>query len=461
MNNLAPYTIPNLKTYKNGSQKLIGVRTIKWFSTPMRTVLVTRQGKHQPIKYTVFNPGSRQNIIQWMEEDYGYTFPFYTEAGGIKADKDSLVNMSNPAGKMLERYLKVTKDLSMVSPDAKNGYLKHYKESTHSIHHRVDLLGANTHRATHSKPNLAQVPAAKEFRELFTAAPGKVVVGADLANIEIRVLAHYLSKYDNGLYAEAVLSKDMHWYHAKLAGFWTEDDRDWPDDNHKDQRTPAMKAARTASKAFFFSWVYGSGNTIRGHTLWFEGCLPSYTKEEYKLAEKSVVGRVKQINGKDYFPLKKDLFILYDPKLILQTIYGKRIADTFLNKVVGIKELITACKKESKDTGKIKAIDGRYLPVRSPHSSLNLLLQGSAGIIAKKWMVNFHSLAAKAGLPHGVEWSQMAFVHDEFQSQCTECYATKLGDLKVEGCNMIQAQFNMALPIEADYLIGANWSETH
>lgn len=312
-----------------------------------------------------------------------------------------------------------------------------------------------------SSPNLAQVPATKECRELFSAPPGYVIVGADLANIEVRTLAHYLAKYDNGKYAEAVLSKDMHWYHAKLAGFWTKDDRDWPDDNHADQRTPEMKAARSLSKAFFFSWMYGSGDTVRGNTLWFDGCLSSYTDKEYKYAKKRVESRIKEIEGRKYFPLKKDQYILYNEILILQTIYGKRISDTFLEKVDGIKELITACQKESKDTGTITAIDGRKLNSRSPHSALNLLLQGSAGIIAKKWMVNYHELAAKRELPHTKLWWQAAFIHDEYQCISKEECAEKLGTIMVDGCAMIQKQFNMALPIEADYQIGANWSQTH
>ena len=33
-----------------------------------------------------------------------------------------------------------------------------------------------------------------------------------MSNItEVRILAHYLYPYDKGKYAEAVLSRDMHW----------------------------------------------------------------------------------------------------------------------------------------------------------------------------------------------------------------------------------------------------------
>lgn len=55
--------------------------------------------------------------------------------------------------------------------------------------------------------------------------------------------------------------------HAKLAGFWTEDDRDWPTDAEDHLRTKEMKAARSLSKGFFFGYLYGQGSSIRGVTL--------------------------------------------------------------------------------------------------------------------------------------------------------------------------------------------------
>ena len=456
MNKLSPYKIPYGRYLKDGTYKPPGKKSIKWFASPHRTIVVAREGDYQQIKYEVFNPGSRNHIRKWMEEDYGYTFPYYTETGNIKVDPDSLKGMSMPAGKLLHRYLKVVKDQSQVGGD-KGSWLKYYNENTHSIHHRVDLIGAVTHRATHSKPNLAQVPADHAFREVFSAPPGRVMVGADLKNIEIRVLAHYLSKYDNGKYAKAVLSKDMHWYHAKLAGFWVKDDCEWDEAT----ATPDMITARKLSKGFFFGYLYGQGDTIRGHNLWFPGCLTTYTEKEYTAAKKRVERRLVTLENKKYFPLKKDMYVLYDDELILKTIFGKQVADTFLKNLTGIKTLIADCARQSKDKGTVTAIDGRELKSKSPHSALNLLLQGSAGVIAKKWMVNYHELAALKGLPHGTNWSQCAFIHDEYQCACDTKYATKLGDIMVDGCAMIQQQFNTTLPIEADYQIGASWAETH
>lgn len=165
---LTPYTIPCLKTYKNGKQKLIGVRNIKWFSEPMRTITVTRAGEYQQIKYEPFNPGSRHHIIKWMEEDHGFCFPYYTPKGSPKVDVDSLDTMEHEAGKMLRRYLKVTKDQSQVG-GADGSLLKNYDPIKQTVKSRVDTCGTVTGRFTSSSINLAQIPAQKEFRELFRA----------------------------------------------------------------------------------------------------------------------------------------------------------------------------------------------------------------------------------------------------------------------------------------------------
>ena len=134
----------------------------------MRTVLVLRSGEYQPIKYVPFNPGSRDNIKLWMEHDHGYTFPFYTPKGKPKVDIDSLATMSNPAGKLLKRYLKVAKDQSQVG-GADGSLIKNYDATTHTVRSRTDTNGTVTGRFTSSSINLAQIPAQKEFRELFSA----------------------------------------------------------------------------------------------------------------------------------------------------------------------------------------------------------------------------------------------------------------------------------------------------
>jgi len=72
--------------------------------------------------------------------------------------------------------------------------------------------------AHHRRSDLAQCPSDHEFRELFIASPGQVMVGADLSGIELRMLAHYLAKYDAGRYADILLNGDIHQVNADKIG---------------------------------------------------------------------------------------------------------------------------------------------------------------------------------------------------------------------------------------------------
>jgi DNA polymerase I-like protein with 3'-5' exonuclease and polymerase domains len=220
--------------------KKIRFKKYTWFTAPHRIVYtIYSGGDYSPVELTKFDPGSRHKIRHWLKQMYNFEFNTYTDKGNAKVNGDELEFLGDSA-KDLMRYLKLTKDISEV-----RGILDIVKEHSHSVHGRVDTLGAATHRCTHSSPNVAQTSQDSAFRKLYTAPPGMVLVGADLANIEVRVLAHYLYPYDGGLYASAVLSKDMHWYHSGIAGFSD------PDAIY-DEHDPSHKAARNKSKTFFF-----------------------------------------------------------------------------------------------------------------------------------------------------------------------------------------------------------------
>ena len=186
---------------------------------------------------------------------------------------------------------------------------------------------------------------------------------------------------------------------------------------------------------------------------------------EYMDAKKRIDRRLIKIDDKVLFPLRKDEYVEADESLILKTIYGKRVADQFLKNLTGINELIQDCQSQSKSKGTIRAIDGRELYSRSPHSALNLLLQGSAGVIAKQWMVNYHYLAKQRGLLNGknLDFYQQAYVHDEFQAACRDDKAIldTLCSSLVDGAAKITTDFNMNIPIKADAKYGNSWADTH
>jgi len=185
-----------------------------------------------------FNPTSRDQIAWILQTHFGWTPTQMTPTGKPIIDENTLSEINTPFSKQCLKLLDLTKKLGMIS-EGVNAYLK-LCTSASRIHHHCSV-GCATHRCSHRKPNLAQVPSDERFRALFLPSPGMVMVGADLAGIELRMLAHYLARYDGGKYADIILNGDIHAENAKKIGI-------------------TRKQVKTVTYAF----LYGSGDKKLG-----------------------------------------------------------------------------------------------------------------------------------------------------------------------------------------------------
>ena len=150
-------------------------------------------------KVIPFNPASRVQIADRLLRR-GWKPLDYTPNGAPKVDETSLAASDLPEARLLCEYLMLNKRLGQLG-NGKQAWLK--LEEDGRIHGRVNHMGAVTSRCTHSTPNVAQVPSltaiyGQECRELFIAPDGYKLIGADASGLELRCLAHYMSRYDDG-----------------------------------------------------------------------------------------------------------------------------------------------------------------------------------------------------------------------------------------------------------------------
>jgi len=360
-----------------------------------------KTGKRLKDKVEVFNPGSRKMIAERLAETHDWKPKSFTPSGGPKIDEVVLSNLPYPEAKQLARYFRIQKQLGQLS-DGDNGWLKLVRGDR--VHGGVSSMGTATHRCSHFKPNMAQVDKKDlRMREVWVADEGQVLVGCDADALELVCLAHYLGKYDNGVYRDALL------YGSKEEGT----------DVHSRTQKLVELPTRDEAKRMQYAYLYGASDR--------------------KLASIS-----KEAGG----PLKD----------------GKEIRKRMDEGIDGLGELSDGIQKRAK-AGWFKAIDGRKITIRSPHSALNFLLQSCGAIVMKKAAQVFHyDLAVKKQLVVDGQLKGFAYVanvHDEVQFSADPDVADDVGQTFASSITEAAVRLGMRCPLSGTYEIGANWKETH
>ena len=332
------------------------------------------------------NPTSRDHISWILQTHYGWIPSLMTlKSNKPIIDEPVLKDIGTDIALHFLRLLELTKALGMIS-EGVNAWQKLVTTSSR-IHHHCSVA-TQTFRCAHRSPNLAQVPSDERFRKLFQATPGYVMVGADLSGIELRMLAHYLARFDKGRYSEILLTGDIHQTNADKIGI-----------------------SRRLVKTVTYAFLYGAGDVKIGH---------SYDKQ------------------------------LPDDKARKK---GREIRKAYIEAIPGLKELLEAVHKAS-ERGYVRGLDNRRILVDSRHKSLNYLLQGSAAIIAKRWMV-----LANEKLPRHTH--QLAFVHDELQFETKEEQVKDLKFLLELTATEAGEFYKLRCPIAAEAKSGATWADVH
>ena len=376
----------------------------------------TQGAAFTPIIAEMFNPGSRPQVARRLMQLYrGWRPTQWTASGQPQIDEKSLNGLDYAEARLVCRYLTVAKMLGQLS-DGKNGWLKVVKPTGY-VHGRVKSVGCRTHRMSHFSPNLAQVSKKdKRMRQVWVANEGEVMVGCDASGLELRMLAHYLGKYDGGAYGEAVA------YGSSSDG--------------TDAHTRMMKAvgfkSRDVTKTLTYAFLYGAGN----------GKLGEVANKDRELAGERKLAK----SGESRL--------------------GGEVRKKAERGIEGLEALIQLAQRADKQRGFIRSLDGRIVQTNGQHSALNTLLQSAGAVIMKAALAIFHFDLCKAeGLVNDddmpVGWSYLANVHDEAQFSAKPEIAERLGQLFAQSIVEAGKQLDMRCELAGEYMIGNNWSETH
>ena len=135
---------------------------------------------------------------------------------------------------------------------------------------------------------------------------------------------------------------------------------------------------------------------------------------------------------------------------------GKRAREHFFDNKPSFKSLRDRVQRAA-NKKYLKGLDGRKLYIRNNHAALNTLLQGAGSIVMKKGL----SILANRLELSMTPFKFVANIHDEWQIEVSECRANKVGTLAVESIIDAGNHFNLRCPLDGEFKIGRDWSETH
>jgi hypothetical protein len=340
-----------------------------------------------------------------------------------KLTEDSYDSIDGALGPEVKTYLVASHRRSLVE-----GLLKHLREDQ-TLPAGMDSCGASTTRVKHRVvANIPRTGSAygEECRALFTARPGRVLVGADASALEARITGHYTYPYDDGAYATELLEGDIHTKNAIAFGLITEElaeayraikDTHHPETKEEEQIIWDFSCGRNGGGP------HGGGAKAGLYCLSYGGGAP-------KLAE--TLNKPKE-QGQAYF----DLF--WEANWAL----------------AGFKADVEQEWKHNAEF--IQALDGRWLPVRSQHSLVNLKIQSGGSIVCKTATV----FAAKALKKKGLDSFLVINYHDEMMADCHPDCADEVEVILTEAFEKAGKYWELLVPTPGDSAQGQSWKDVH
>ena len=266
------------KVKKDGTISVVG---LKFLGDQWTTV----HGDFSRIDYPEFNLGSRQQIGRHLQH-FGWKPCQHTDNGQPIVNEKVLTGIQGiPEATYISEYLMVQKRIAQVE-----SWIEAADDDTDRVHGQVNTNGAVTGRMTHSKPNVAQVPASRapygvECRSCWTVPTGHKLVGFDASGLELRMLAHYMNDEE---YTNEVINGDIHTANQKLAGL----------------------ESRDQAKTFIYALLYGAGDaklgsvaggsrkTGEGLKKRFMSNLPAFADLKARVAREASQGWIRGLDGR-------------------------------------------------------------------------------------------------------------------------------------------------------------------
>jgi len=346
------------------------------------------------------NPNSSKQLAAYLFGKLGLPSQGKTEKGQFSTDALVLQRLEplDETGSVaaLREYRRYDKLVST--------YLGFLREKPYQgrVHGSFNQTGTVTGRLSSSDPNLQNIPARMELgtqmRQVFAAAPGKVLVVVDYSQIELRLLAHY-SNEENFI-------------------------RVFHEGGDPHQMTAELAAVdRYVGKTINFSWAYGAGPKKLADTI-----------------EKNGHPRPKETDTRVWLRSFDQAY----PTLVR---WKGRVIDH--GRQLGYVKTILGRKRRLPDLHH----HDDMLRSGAERQCVNAIIQGSAADLIKLAMLELRPWCWWFGA------RLLAQVHDELIFEVAADVAQEFAAVAQREMEWVRERFDLRVPVEAKPGLGPNWAE--
>ncbi|MCS6970491.1 MAG: DNA polymerase I [Planctomycetota bacterium] len=344
-----------------------------------------------------FNPASPKQVAEWLFQRLGLPVIARTASGpSTEAGVLEVLRHLHPLPDLILQHRQLSKLIGSYV-----ARLPDFIAADGRIHTHLRQTGTETGRLSSDQPNLQNIPKTtelgREIRAAFVAPPDKVLIAADYAQIELRVLAELSG--DEALNAAFAAGEDIHArVAAELHGIPLE------------QVTPRQ---RQAAKAVNFGIIYG--------------------QTPFGLAQTLGIGREE----------------------------AQRFIERYFARYPAVRGYIERTIAEARERGFVRTLAGRrrFVPglassnknerMAAERVAINSTIQGSAADLIKRAMLAMHRCCS-------AETRLILQVHDELILEAPAALATEAA-AQLTAAMRGAAAFRV--PLEAAARIGRNWLE--
>lgn len=270
------------------------------------------------------------------------------------------------------------------------------------IHSTFNVEGAATGRLSSKDPNLQNIPIkgemGSEIRKTFIAPKGKIILGADYSQIELRIMAHLAD--DPGLKKAFKEGLDIHALTASKI--------------FKVPVEEVTKQQRTVGKTMNFATLYGQGPRALSKQLGID----------FETAKQYIVEYFEQFSKVREW-MANTLQFGYE-KGYVETIWGRR-------------RYIPELK-----------IANQMIKASGERAAINHPVQGTAADMIKKAMVEIEKVLENKSC------QMILQVHDELLFECDPKDLEKTAKLVKQ---KMETALELSVPIVVDLKTGSNWGE--